>query len=571
MHIVYRQKEDEKAAVDNDSSKRKAPANKAGKKKKLKTDEDENLAQSLAGRRSSARDRDVNRAKSKKAAALAALKKQRQIQQDLAVDESSSDGSEMDYDDDDDSDEEYEDAGLKPWQKKEAAKSAGSRLDDGSDMEIDEDEDDGAGQNKQRRVRPSMVGSEADAGFDDFLKVTIPRRRLARWCNEPFFNAAVLECFVRLFIGEDEKENKMYRLCEIVDVKTDKKSYKFPTTNRDEKPVTTNQILRLKFGTSEKDFPMYLVSDAMPTEIDVQKYVTTQRNNRAEVLSKRRATKLRRLQDNLVNNYTYTTEDIEKNLRQRKKLGKNLANLGAEQTKVSIAVQAAQHTLSEAKKRLDDAKAALLESNDDARTVHDHEKSIDEYRSLVDQAQRDLDDRLDDEKALTDIVKNRNDKLTGRQKDQNWARVNKRAVQINQKADREGYKVQQEAEARKAAGEKEKFNPYARRRVKPKVLWEVGQAKDDEGNDEEKKESRDEATSTTEATVDVATPTLVHENEKSIALSEYHQFTIDEEGMVQSTGIGGFGLDGSKKGAWKRERKGISLDEYLERKANSTL
>ena len=71
----------------------------------------------MAGTRSSARAKDVSGAKSKKAAALAALKRQRKIQQDL--EESSSDGSELDFgDDDEDSDEDYEDAGLKPWQKK---------------------------------------------------------------------------------------------------------------------------------------------------------------------------------------------------------------------------------------------------------------------------------------------------------------------------------------------------------------------------------------------------------------------------------------------------------------------
>lgn len=490
------------------------------------------------------------------------------------MEESSSEGSEMEYESEDDSDEEYEDAGLKPWQKKQAAKSTVSRLDqgDGSDMEIDEDDDEAAGKSKRRPRTSSAGGTDADAGLEDFLKVTIPRRRLARWCNEPFFQAAVLECYVRLFIGEDDKENKVYRLCEIVDVKTDKKTYKFPTVNRDEKPVTTNQILRLKFGSSEKDFPMYLVSDAIPTETDVQKYLTTQRNNRAEVLSKRRATKLRRLQDDLVNNYIYTKEDIEKNLEQRKKLGKNLANLGAEQTKVAIAVQGARDTLEEAKKRLEDAKAALLESNDDPGTLNDLEKSVKECKAFVEQAEKDLEERIQEEKTLNDIVKSRKQKLTGRQKDRNWAKVNKRALQINQRADREGYKVQQEAEARKAAGEKEKFNPYARRRVKPKVLWEVGQAREeDEGKDEEKKESHEDALRTMQPVVEVTTPTLVHENEKAVALSENHQFTIDEEGLVQSSALGGFGLGGSKKRARNRERKGISLTEYLERKANGTL
>ena len=64
---------------------------------------------------------------------------------------------------------------------------------------------------------------------------------LARWCNEPFFKAAVLECFVRLFIGEDDNGEKVYRLCEIVDVNIGQITYKFPVANKNEKPVMTNK------------------------------------------------------------------------------------------------------------------------------------------------------------------------------------------------------------------------------------------------------------------------------------------------------------------------------------------
>lgn len=559
-----RRKEDEKAATE--TKKRKKPAAKPKKKKKLKTDDDEALAKSLAGRRSSARERDVSGAKSKKAAALAALKRERKIQQDFIVEESSSEGSEMDFgDDEDDSDEEYEEA-LKPWQKKKTTRqSTVSRLDrdDGSDMDIDEDEDE---KPKERR-QVDATRAAANASLEDFMKVTIPRRRLARWCNEPFFKAAVLECFVRLFIGEDENGEKVYRLCEIVDVKEEGKTYKFPLANKDDKPIKTNKVLRLKFGNSERDFPMYLVSDAAPVEVDVQKYVTTQKNNRAEVLSKRRATKLRRVQDHLVSNYTYTTEDIERNLQQRKLQGKSLANLGSEQTKIAIAVQAARDAVKEAEDRLDAAKKELMEFSGAAHEENELEKAVDDCKQAVDDAKKELDEKLKEEKATIDAVKNRKMKLTGRQRDRNWAKVNQRALQANQRADREGYKAQQEAEARKAAGEKEKFNPYARRKVKPKVLWEVGQAKNEDESKsglEEKKDSLDE---TPKDFLEVVTPALVHEAEKTAVLSESHQFAIDEEGMVSA---GGFGLGGSKA-LVQRVRKGLSLAEYLDRKEKGRL
>ena len=87
---VYRRKEDEAKGKTKEEKQ---------VKEKLYTDADEDLAKSLAGRRSSVRERDVTGSKSRKAAALAALKKERKIHQD--VDESSGD-SEMDFGDDDD-------------------------------------------------------------------------------------------------------------------------------------------------------------------------------------------------------------------------------------------------------------------------------------------------------------------------------------------------------------------------------------------------------------------------------------------------------------------------------------
>jgi RNA polymerase-associated protein RTF1 len=534
------------------------------------------LAKSLAGRRSSTREKDVSGAKSKKAAALAALKKQRKVQQEM---EESSSESDIDFDDsDEDSDEDYEEAGLKPWQKKgkKAAKATVSRLEEEEEedeMEIDEEKP----SEKARKLREERSRVIAEATVEDFQKVTIPRRRLARWCNEPFFMAAVLECFVRLFIGEDDNGEKVYRLCEVVDVKETNKTLKFPATNRNEAPVTTNKMLRLKFGNSERDFPMYLVSDAPPTEMDFQKYITTQKNNRAEVLSKRRANKLRRLQDELVSNYTYTTEDIERNVRQRKKQGKSLAKLGLEQTRATIAVQAARDAVAEAEQRLSEAKKTLMEFSGPAYEEEELQTAVDEDTKELEAAKKDLDEKLEEERMITEAAKERKDKLTRRSKEKNWSKVNERAIQMNRGADREAYRAQKEAEARKAAGQKEEFNPYARRRVKPKVLWKVSGREEEETKAEEKKESRDDTakdesttTTTTTTTNEMATPSLVQETEKTTALSERHQFAIDEEDLAQSSV--GLGLGGRKMAAKKnRVRKGLSLTEYLERKENGTL
>jgi RNA polymerase-associated protein RTF1 len=585
---LYRRKEEKVTTVADSKNKRKAPASKDSKKKS-RTEKDEDLAKKLAGTRSSARTKDVSGAKSKKAAALAALKRQRKIQQDM--EESSSDGSELDFgDDDEDSDEDYEEAGLKPWQIKakaadktatKASTTSRTSRDDGvddSDMDIDDDGNLKVGaKSRSRSSAGATTISASDAGLEDFLKVTIPRRRLAQWCNEPFFDAAVLECFVRLFIGEDGNGEKVYRLCEIVDVKVDKRSYKFPVTDKNEKPLSTNKFLRLKFGNNERDFPMNLVSDTPPTELDVQKYLTTQKNNRSECLSKRRATKLRRTQDHLVTNYNYTTEDIERSLMQRKKDGKSMSKLGATQTKIAVAVKAAKDELLDAERRLTEAKKALVEFSGNAHEENELEKALEDCTRAVEVARKELNDLLKEEEKTLEAVKNRTMKLAGREKDQNWAKVNRRALQINQKVDRESYKVQKEIDARKAAGEKEKFNPYARRKVKPKILWEVGQAKEDDA-------MKTDGTSNVEVTMHAAThdtliekvttPSLVNSetnrNAASLLVSESHQFVIDEEGLAAQQLSSNYQdkEEAATTGATRiaRIRKGISMSQYLQRK-----
>jgi RNA polymerase-associated protein RTF1 len=101
-------------------------------------------------------------------------------------------------------------------------------------MEESEEEDE---EGILEKSKDGVSAPVVEADLEDYIKITLPRRRLSRWCNEPFFKDAVLDCFVRLFIG-DHDGKKCYRLCQIVDVEKGKKSYNFPATNSREKPVS---------------------------------------------------------------------------------------------------------------------------------------------------------------------------------------------------------------------------------------------------------------------------------------------------------------------------------------------
>lgn len=186
------------------------------------------MAKTLASKRGSTRNRDVTGARAKKAEALAALRHERKkVTKKGSSDSDSSFGD----DDDDDSDDDYEDSGaLKPWQKK-AAETRKSRLDqvEESDEEMEQADDDNY---KKTTEDTQRVVQEAE--LEDYLKITVSRRKLGRWCNEPYFKKAVVGCFAKLFIGENEQGKRCYRLCRIVDVEpAPKGSYSLPAVKKE--------------------------------------------------------------------------------------------------------------------------------------------------------------------------------------------------------------------------------------------------------------------------------------------------------------------------------------------------
>merc|ERR1712232_299606 len=136
----------------------------------------------------------------------------------------------------------------------------------------------------------------------------------------------------------------------------------------------------------------------------------------------------------------------------------------------------------------------------------------------------------EEEQRVKEQVRDRKRRLAERAKDRNWAKVNKRNKGVNNRTDFEVSQKEKEAAAKKAASTtKEKFNPFARRRVKPKILWKVGQAEEaetEEKPDEEEKKDNREAEVNSKIAELTAAPTLVQEQAND-SISQSHQFTID--------------------------------------------
>mmetsp|Transcript_4817 Transcript_4817/g.6888 ORF Transcript_4817/g.6888 Transcript_4817/m.6888 type:complete len:536 (-) Transcript_4817:270-1877(-) len=522
------------------------------------TSKDEELAKSLTLSRE-ARNKDASGMKGKKIKALASLREERKASRGDKEDE---DSVNLDYgDSNEDTDSSDYEPNEQPWKKTDS--SSRKNIDanvDSSDEEVDTEDHSSSRSN----------GIKAD--YNDYLNVTIPRRRLARWCNEPFFEKAVKNFFVKLAIGKDKVTQKScYRLCKIVEVKDDSQGskYKFPPI-KNEKPVTTNKQLKLQLGKSKRDFKMCLISDAAPTVDDISTYIEMMRNCRMEnkLLEKKSAIKMRKEQDDLVNNYVYTKDDIEKSIQAKKKFRKTVGNIGAEKTRVAIAVQAAKEALAEAKNKINELERALLEANqeEEKRIMEDLENAKDTLREAEDNLER----KRNEEMTVLEAEEQRKNRMISAQKVRNWAKVNERAKIANKKADLEAYKTEME---RNGNGNSEKgFDPMKKRKVKPKILWEVGQDKDENVKHKTKGNPQDEAVKV-RGDKNVFGSSIYKEHDqasiqKPKLLHQIQELALNEESLAQANAYSGalFGVQ-----VKNRVRKGISLQEYQKLKIAGTM
>ncbi|KAL7550388.1 hypothetical protein ACHAWF_013629 [Thalassiosira exigua] len=590
-----------KAAVKESDSEEEEEAGGVGAEEEGAPDTggDEALAQSLAGKRVSARNLVKKGKQFKKQAALAKIRQNR-ASKAAAAEESD---SEFDYGrDSDDSDDDYEDE-LKPWQQRGKKAATTSRLDEESSEEDDSGREDGVRDDDRHREGADGQRRSADieAELEDYINVSLPRRRLVRWCNEPFFEKAVKGFYVRLGIGRDNKTQKpCYRLCEITGIVT-KSEYTFPSYENkkpygvavvahlfdsfhaliDVAQVSTDKWLAVSFGKHVREFKMITVSDHRPSADDVTKLIGQLKTERQSesVLTKKAARKLRKRQDELVNNYTYTKEDVDRLVKEKKKRNKKALNIAVEKTRIAISVQAAKDEVEDAKKRLEDAKVERMEA-DEGMEASMADSSVTKANEALEIATKKLEEKIEEQKRIQKEDQDRINRLKQSSKVQNWVKVNQRAKMANRNADFQSYKEQQEKEKIQGSAEP-KFDPYARRRVKPKNLWEVGGSKPGGEKASEAlssgavEEEKKEATPTERDDFNAGKDNGDKENSKRDDIPDPQKlelpgqaanpFAFDDD-IVMGGDVG----IGTKKSR-TRARNGISLEEYQERKTAGTL
>lgn len=321
---------------------------------------------------------------------------------------------------------------------------------------------------------------------------------------------------------------------------------------------------------------MVVASESRPVEDDLNKYVSQMKTERLgdELLTKKQAKKMRKSQEEISTNYTYTKDDIDMLVKEKRKRSKKSLNLGMEKTRTGIAVQAAKEEIQEAKNRLEIAEEEITEAGTEEETLEDNLKKA---KEALDVAEKKLEETLEEQQRIQKEDKDRENRLRENTKVQNWAKVNQRAKLANRNADFQAYKEEQER-LKKTGSAEPKFDPYARRRQKPKNLWEVGgknqpsdkdKASDVVTEEEKSKEAmeRDDADVGKEGGNGENKREEVPEPKKMQMPAQANKFAFDDDiviGDLASLGVG-------KKKVRTGARKGISLEDYQERKTAGTL
>lgn len=285
-------------------------------------------------------------------------------------------------------------------------------------------------------------------------------------------------------------------------------------------------------------------------------------------------------QQDMINNYRYTKEDIEKSIEDRKNRNK-FTNIGMEKTRIGLDVKAAKDNLDDATREKKVIETELRHSTDSEMTDEllkrqkDNDEQIENYQNLYREKLDKQKKLMEKDDKLRKILKSRNKT--------NLSEVNNRNVARNKKTNFESYKQRKEVTSAS--------DLYARRKVTPKNLWEVGQG----NNSNETSESNNDKTSETKANNTLGSSTSTNDgaqentaqrlddksNEKdhksngnstdknnTDIQNQSHEFSIGEDLL------GGLSLtpgETTKAAIAKRVRKGLSLQEYLERKKAGTL
>ncbi|GMI61701.1 hypothetical protein ScalyP_jg7095 [Parmales sp. scaly parma] len=524
--------------------------------------------------RRSTRNKDVDSKKKKKMDSMAELKARKNKK---TADYRSDDDDDIDYDSESDNDDDF---GVKSKKKKKKGKQTKGRLDEDDPYEEEE-----ALPSSAHPSSPFEGKASPPATTEQIQAIVVSRNRLMKWCNEPYFEAAVVGCYVKLSIGMDQNTQKMcFRLCEIAGVEQFDNYYQFTRGAKGKDDVQTNRRLLIKFGPDEKIVKMDMISNSALEENDVLKLNRHLENNRIEKMTQRTCKKLTKTKmNNIVDNYQYKPEVIAQMIAESKKMDpKNVSNIGLQKGVLELKIEDIYRVRAENAEKVTDlvrefgpsVKSGETDpngmnySNDNSSDDDDDDDHDNNDKKVAQRFYREAENYLKSsqfeleklEGELARVCKAEEARLNKfRKNNVGWSSINDRAYQSNQNTDFDFVE--------KPPKEDEGFNPFKRRPNKPQVLWSVEiegkeeQERIKKANEEEKlKLEREEGERVEREKAALAEG---GEGEGGGAGEGGDIVVFDVLASKKTDGVGVVGGGGS---AAPRQRTGMSLTDYLAKK-----
>jgi len=501
--------------------------------------------------------------------------------------------------------------GAKKSAMEELRKKRGQKLSEKSDEEEEEegdveddddgDEDFGSSQDKKTRGYKSNAEEEdealPEATLDDLISGRIVLRHdwLLNHIHESYFAEAVKDCYVRLGIGLHPDTGKdCYRLCKIVNVT--KGQSKYAAHRPDGKiKVHTQFRLTLAFGTSEVSMRITPISNSRPTEDEFCQYKNQLRSKRIRFPTGREINKLSKKLKKIITSYVRTSEDIEKEIQQKKDMAGSLAatikNLALDIERAKVEIIAAKEEETAATAEFDKIFSAyqkeqienkaydqgwvptqrLIDSFDDDDDEPDDPEELGQ-RNVLRAAKRKRESEAMVEAAtekLSNLKKfneTRQQNHTKNKKVGGWAKINDRRKEENKKADYNTFKEMKKLKEEGKGKEENAYNPFARRPNKPKILWAVNAEEDDVKEEKKVEESKPQEDKDGKPKEEASN---LSQGSTGATNFHYDQDAIDREKAEKAKKVEdakkkkglGAGGDGTTK-----QRKGMSFADYLKKR-----
>lgn len=158
---------------------------------------------------------------------------------------------------------------------------------------------------------------------EELNKLRLSRFKMERFINLPMFERTVMNCFVRISIGNNGQK-PVYRVAEIVGVVETAKIYSLGKTR-------TNRGLKLKHGTQERVFRLEFISNQEFTETEYSKWrdICTQQNVPMPTIDM-----IERKQKDIKEalNYEFKDEDVEKIIEEKNRFRNRPTNYAMRKT-----------------------------------------------------------------------------------------------------------------------------------------------------------------------------------------------------------------------------------------------